>query len=39
MMVNYYYELSSIETNRDRYVQGGTINASDEIKKLASRGS
>lgn len=37
MMVNYYYEPSSIETNRDRYVQGGTVNISDEIKKLAAR--
>ncbi len=37
MMVNYYYEPSSIETNRDRYVQEGTVNASDAIKKLAAQ--
>jgi len=39
MMVNYYYELRSIEENRDRYVQAGRIARSDTIKKLASRGS
>jgi len=38
MMVNYYYELRSIESNRDRYVQGGVIAASDTIKRLATDG-
>ena len=38
MMVNYYYELPSIEANRDRYVQTGTINASDAVQKLATGG-
>ncbi len=38
MMVNYYYELRSIESNRDRYVQGGVIAVSEEIKKLAGDG-
>lgn len=38
MMVNYYYELRSIEENRDRYVQGGRIAISDAIRKLAEHG-
>jgi len=38
MMVNYYYELRSIESNRDRYVQGGVITVSDGIRKLANGG-
>lgn len=38
MMVNYYYELPSIEENRDRYVQEGRIAASDAIRKLVSSG-
>jgi malonyl-CoA decarboxylase len=38
MMVNYYYELNSIEENRDRYVQEGRIATSDSIRKLAANG-
>jgi malonyl-CoA decarboxylase len=34
MMINYRYELKSIESNHDRYVSGGVVNASDAMTKL-----
>jgi len=37
LMINYRYELKSIEANRDRYVAEGTVNASDSLTKLLSQ--
>ena len=34
MMVNYHYELRSIERNHDRYLDGGEITASDRVRRL-----
>ncbi|MDH3293693.1 MAG: malonyl-CoA decarboxylase family protein, partial [Acidimicrobiia bacterium] len=34
MMINYRYELKSIESNHDRYVTEGIVNASDAMLKL-----
>jgi len=34
MMINYRYELKSIESNHDRYTSEGTVNASDAMTKL-----
>jgi malonyl-CoA decarboxylase len=35
MMVNYRYDLSTIEANHDAYVDDGTIATSDEIERLS----
>lgn len=37
MMVNYRYELRNIESNHDRYVTDGIVNASEDVLKLAGR--
>lgn len=34
MMINYRYELGNIESNYDRYVSDGVVNASEEVLKL-----
>ncbi len=34
MMINYRYELKSIESNHDRYVTEGVVNASDTLLKM-----
>ena len=38
MMINYRYELRNIESNHDRYVSEGVVNASDDIMKLLAGG-
>lgn len=38
MMINYRYELRNIESNYDRYVSDGVVNASEEILKLVAAG-
>ena len=38
MMVNYRYELRNIESNHDRYVSDGVVNASEDITKLLAGG-
>ena len=36
MMVNYRYDLESIEENHDRYLHEGTIAASDDVRALTN---
>ena len=38
MMINYRYELRNIESNHDRYVSGGVVNASEDITELLASG-
>ncbi len=39
LMVNYRYVLNRIEANHDRYVNEGTIEMTDEVKRLANGGA